>query len=268
MGSLTQVILVILSTCYTNGLSLNDLYPYGTEHGDTMSTRYIGLSEKSIQPPIDNFVRFGQAGFTLQYYSVRSRGSIDFRHEFTAYIRLHLLKTRGAYSYNKIYGRTTADSGLIKRAMDQINEGFPNTFCSTSPPTQLIIATWIDYEKDDSNPGSNFQAIIVTNGSITFGIALYVDVHVTSADETGLSSNINSNSVPADPSFFPFGTTVTKAPTMMLNSNIPGTYIFSLNDIPPDTCSSACFSCKSRLFELVCEIRRINGEDVPTSCNN
>ena len=39
--------------------------------------------------------------------------------------------------------------------------------------------------------------------------------------------------IPPDPSFFPFGTTVMDAPTMMLNSTIPGTYIFPLNDIPP-----------------------------------
>ena len=38
--------------------------------------------------------------------------------------------------------------------MDQINEGFPNTFCSTAPSTQLIIGTWIDYLKDNSNPVS------------------------------------------------------------------------------------------------------------------
>ena len=34
--------------------------------------------------------------------------------------------------------------------MDQINEAFPNTFCSASPPTQLIIVTWIDHEKTDT----------------------------------------------------------------------------------------------------------------------
>ena len=47
----------------------------------------------------------------------------------------------------KVYGRTTDDLVLINRAMDEINEAFPNTFCSVSPPTQLIIAIWIDYLK-------------------------------------------------------------------------------------------------------------------------
>ena len=58
---------------------------------------------------------------------------------------------RGDYSNTKIYGRTTADPLLIKKAMDQINEAFPNTFCSTSPPTQLIVATWIDFLQTNSN---------------------------------------------------------------------------------------------------------------------
>uniref|UniRef100_A0A1X7T421 Uncharacterized protein n=1 Tax=Amphimedon queenslandica TaxID=400682 RepID=A0A1X7T421_AMPQE len=117
--------------------------------------------------------------------------------------------------------------------------------------------------------GSNFQAIVANNGNNTFGIALYVnvDVRITSAF-TGIASFINGSSVPVDPSFFPFGATVTNAPTMMLNSNIPGTYIFSLNAIPPDPCSSACYSCKPRLVQLACEAMRINGEDVPASCNN
>uniref|UniRef100_A0A1X7SJD2 NIDO domain-containing protein n=1 Tax=Amphimedon queenslandica TaxID=400682 RepID=A0A1X7SJD2_AMPQE len=181
---------------------------------------------------------------------------------------LILSSASGAYFNNKVYGRTTDDPGLINRAMDQINEGFPNTFCSTSPPTQLIIGTWIDYLKTGSNQGSNFQLIVVTNGSITFGIALYVDVSIASAQTTGIESYINSVTTVVDYSLFPFGTTVMNAPSMMLNSNIPGTYIFSLNDIPPDTCSSVCYSCKARLFQLACEARRINGEDVPASCNN
>uniref|UniRef100_A0A1X7SKG1 NIDO domain-containing protein n=1 Tax=Amphimedon queenslandica TaxID=400682 RepID=A0A1X7SKG1_AMPQE len=158
--------------------------------------------------------------------------------------------------------------------MDQINEGFPNTFCSTSPPTQLIIATWIDYLKAGSNLGSNFQLIVATNGSNTFGIALYVNVHITSA-ETGIDSSIDSNYVPPDPSFFPFGTTIMNAPSMMLNSNIPGTYIFSLNHMPPDPCTEPsqpdCSAvCKAKLLKMACEALRLNGdsEDLPAPCNN
>ena len=81
------------------------------------------------------------------------------------------------------------------------------------------------------------QLVVVTNGHITFGIALYVDVYVT-ADTTGVVSTINGNTVPSDPSFFPFGTNVMNAPSMMLNSNIPGTHIFSLNDTPPGMTST------------------------------
>uniref|UniRef100_A0A1X7TAT3 NIDO domain-containing protein n=1 Tax=Amphimedon queenslandica TaxID=400682 RepID=A0A1X7TAT3_AMPQE len=132
---------------------------------------------------------------------------------------------------------------------------------------QLIIVTWIDYLKTGSNPGSNFQLIVANNGNNTFGIALYVNVSIASAT-TGIGSYVDDNSVLADPSFFPFGTTVTNAPAMMLNSNIPGTYIFSVNAIPPDPCSSVCYSCKARLVQLACEAMRINGEDVPASCNN
>ncbi|XP_019858822.1 PREDICTED: uncharacterized protein LOC109587042 [Amphimedon queenslandica] len=148
--------------------------------------------------------------------------------------------------------------------MNQINEEFPNTFCSTSPPTQLIIATWIDYLKADSNPGSNFQLIVVSGRCKTFGIALYVNVSITSAD-TGLSSHIKGEYVPPDPTFFPFGTTVMDAPTMMLNSTMPGTYIFSLNHMPPNPCTL----CKAKLLKMACEaMRRINGKKLPAPCHD
>ena len=60
---------VILTTCYTNGLSLTDLYPYGTVHGDTMRTG-DSLPLGSLQHPIKNLVRFGPAGLTATRYWV------------------------------------------------------------------------------------------------------------------------------------------------------------------------------------------------------
>ena len=60
---------VILTTCYTNALSLTDLYPYGTEHGDTMRTD-DDLPTASLQPPITNLIRFGPAGLTATRYQV------------------------------------------------------------------------------------------------------------------------------------------------------------------------------------------------------
>uniref|UniRef100_A0A1X7T7N5 NIDO domain-containing protein n=1 Tax=Amphimedon queenslandica TaxID=400682 RepID=A0A1X7T7N5_AMPQE len=198
--------------------------------------------------------------FDEGYLGIRSDGTDDI------YLNV-LYSTSGRRINTKAYGRTTTDPVLINRAVDQINEGFPNTFCSTSPPTQIIIATWIDFQKFDSNQGSNFQLIIVTNGNTTFGIALYVNVAIATAS-AGIGFQINNVYESADPSFFPFGATVMDAPSMMLNSNIPGTYIFPLYDIPPDPCSSVCYSCKPRLVQLACETMRINGEDVPASCNN
>ena len=53
-------------------------------------------------------------------------------------------------SQSKVYGRVTNDAGLLRRAMNDINGAFPYTYCSSSPPTQLIIATWIDYQKTNT----------------------------------------------------------------------------------------------------------------------
>ncbi|XP_019856727.1 PREDICTED: sushi, nidogen and EGF-like domain-containing protein 1 [Amphimedon queenslandica] len=252
-GLLTVIILVILSTCYTpNGLSLTDFYLYGTEHGDNMMT-VDSLPAAPLLAPIDNLVILGPAGITATIYQARSNGYLQIQNNADS-IFLFLLFASGNFGETKVFGRTTNDPALIKRAMGQINEAFPNTFCSTSPPTQLIIATWIDYLKYHSNPGSNFQTVIVTNGHLTFGIFLYVDVHITAAD-TGIASLINGNYVESDPSIFPFNTTVTNAPSMMLNSNIPGTYILSLTDPPPDP-PNCLAMCKAKLPEKTCKAIR------------
>ena len=56
----------------------------------------------------------------------------------------------GSTTQSKVYGRITNDAGLLRRAMNDINGAFPYTYCSLSPPTQLIIITWIDYLKTNT----------------------------------------------------------------------------------------------------------------------
>ena len=56
----------------------------------------------------------------------------------------------GSIALSKVYGRVTNDPGLLRRAMNDINGAFPYTYCSLSPPTQLIITTWIDYQKTNT----------------------------------------------------------------------------------------------------------------------
>ena len=60
---------VILTTYYTNALSLTDVYPYGTEHGDTMRAD-LNLPVASLLTPINNLARFGPAGLTATRYQV------------------------------------------------------------------------------------------------------------------------------------------------------------------------------------------------------
>ena len=49
---------------------------------------------------------------------------------------------------SKVYGRVTNDPRLLRRAMNDINGAFPFTYCR--PPTQLIITTWIDHKKTNT----------------------------------------------------------------------------------------------------------------------
>ena len=68
------------------------------------------------------------------------------------YLDFFVMNRGGLYHIleSKLYGRVTNDTGLLRRAMNDINGAFPNTYCSSSPPTQLIIVTWIDYQKTNT----------------------------------------------------------------------------------------------------------------------
>ena len=53
----------------TNGLTLNDLYPYGQEHGD--ATRTNGdLPIAPLLEPINNIIELGSHGLTATRYRV------------------------------------------------------------------------------------------------------------------------------------------------------------------------------------------------------
>ena len=53
----------------TNGLTLNDLYPYGEQNGDTARIRG-DLPHAPLLQPIDNLIILGSAGITVNKYTV------------------------------------------------------------------------------------------------------------------------------------------------------------------------------------------------------
>ena len=53
----------------TNGLTLNDLYPYGEEHGDTARTGE-NLPTAPLLEPIDNLIGLGPRGLSATAYNV------------------------------------------------------------------------------------------------------------------------------------------------------------------------------------------------------
>ena len=53
----------------TNGLTLNGLYPYGEQHGDTTRTGY-DLSTATLLQPIYNLIGLGSHGLTATKYLV------------------------------------------------------------------------------------------------------------------------------------------------------------------------------------------------------
>ena len=65
-------------------------------------------------------------------------------------------------SQSKVYARVTNDPGLLRRAMNDINGAFPYTYCiSSSSATQLIIITWIDYQKTNTQEVSKRLTAVI-----------------------------------------------------------------------------------------------------------
>ena len=59
----------------TNGLTLNDLYPYGEQNGDTAMTNG-DLPIAPLLEPIDNIIELGSHGLTATRYQVRIKSSV------------------------------------------------------------------------------------------------------------------------------------------------------------------------------------------------
>ena len=78
-------------------------------------------------------------------------------------------------------------------------------------------------------------------------------------------------------STFPYTSNPETAPNMMLNSDVPGIYIFPLNSYGMCVIILKQFMvislidhasiCKRKLIQLACERLRLKGETVPASCN-
>ena len=130
--------------------------------------------------------------------------------------------------------------------------------------------------------GSNFQLVIVTNGQATFGIAQFVNVDEspTESDRAGIYSNALGSFAYYTAFDLPYASNPESAPNEMLNSDIPGTYIFPLNAgkhihiklliiflIAPSLDCQATKVCQCRIIGLACESLRQRGETVPASCN-
>ncbi|XP_011403252.1 PREDICTED: uncharacterized protein LOC105312364 [Amphimedon queenslandica] len=265
------LVITIVLVWTVDSLTLNDFYPYGEENGDTAVT-VTPATDMSVplEQPIENFAVFKTHQLNVSNIHVYFDGFIRFE-SGSHYIEFNLLNRRGQGDDNLSITtyRLTNDSLLLRRAQNEINKAFPHTFCSSSPPTQLLIQTWIDYKKGPSYPGSNFQFLLVTNGFNSYGIAKFVDVNDHMDREgsmtTGVRTFLFGASETSNIVQFPFESDVYDAPTQMLNSDIPGTYLFSLNSSDGD-CTGSCH-CKIALVRLACEVRRRNGESLPNSCN-
>lgn len=98
----------------------------------------------------------------------------------------------------------------------------------------------------------------MTNGFNSYGIAKFVDVNdhgdrsrpVTTGVETFLFGASETSNIVK----FPFASNVNDAPTEMLNSDIPGTYLFSLNNSDGGMYHTLLFKAKHVIRLLIAVI--------------
>ena len=61
----------------TNGLTLNDLYPYGEQHGDTTRTN-DDLPKTELLQPIDNLIGFDPHNLIATKYQVSNNVTFEY----------------------------------------------------------------------------------------------------------------------------------------------------------------------------------------------
>jgi len=183
-GTALWIPLCVLTATITATLAIHsqDLYPFGTEHGDERLP--IGDDEHSSEFQLSTPIAFYDYRYRSLY--INTNGVISFEREYPQYsgdlyfpvgvkvIAPFLADVDTRLSGNIFY-RETADPSLLDMASRDIQKNFVNQFQFRA--TNALIATWqeVGYHRQQYDRTNTFQVVIASDGFDSFTFFLYED---------------------------------------------------------------------------------------------
>ncbi|XP_028650648.1 sushi, nidogen and EGF-like domain-containing protein 1 isoform X1 [Erpetoichthys calabaricus] len=172
---------------------LEDFYPFGIEHGDSRTVKQddggSGLLEISV-----NFPFFGDRHSGLY---VNNNGLVSFLREVSQFtpVAFPIAGDRRVVApfwadvdnrrAGEVFYRESKDPAILQRTADDIHQYFPEFPMFTA--TWALIATWYRvtfFGGSSFSPVNTFQAVLVTNGNVSFTIFQYEHITWTTGMHT------------------------------------------------------------------------------------
>ncbi|XP_048768421.2 protein mesh-like [Ostrea edulis] len=243
-------------------LTLNDLFPFGSENGDTAMDKNDDGSTSDI--PISTLFPF----FNHQHSKliVNTNGVITFLQSISTYTPnpfpiannarmiapfwADVDTTRGG----TVWYRETTDDDLLNRASEEVRTYFPQFYRFKA--SWLFVATWdrvsfYGCTSSSCSKTNRFQVILITNGQHSFTIYNYEDIQWTTGTSSGGNSITGLGGTPAQVGFnagdgivfFTVNASRTHEivnVTTMSNIDIPGKFAFRIDasDITDGGCNT------------------------------
>ncbi|OCT73575.1 hypothetical protein XELAEV_18036554mg [Xenopus laevis] len=189
------LVLLLLAHCSTQVTYGNDvLYPYGLEI-DTVNPK----DDDGGSGPIQLSMKLPLFGKTFSSLYVNNNGLISFNSSIAMFIPSDVTTSLGnpflapfwadVYNINQgdIYYRQSTDEALLSQTTTDIRRYFHNGNFTVK---WVFVATWdnVPYYGSSSNKGDTFQAVITTDGNLTYVMFNYGDIEWTTGTSAGGSS--------------------------------------------------------------------------------
>ncbi|XP_077312606.1 sushi, nidogen and EGF-like domain-containing protein 1 [Lithobates pipiens] len=255
-GFYTIILLLALDdfTKRTTSTSSSLFYPYGSLSNDTTAPK----SDDGVNGPITLSTKLTLFGNASTIIYVNNNGLLSFNASIAAYTPKKLPELNGSNPFvapfwadvnnavaGDIYYRQSNDTDLLSRATSDICSYFS---LPTFSATWAFVATWSNVAYFGSTASSStvntFQAVLITNASLTFAMFNYASIHWT----TGTSSGGDSKGTGGTPAlagvnsgykvgYYQIASSLTSEIiniSSTSNVNVPGRWVFKLDKLYPE----------------------------------
>ncbi|XP_031762068.1 mucin-17 isoform X42 [Xenopus tropicalis] len=242
------LLLALNSVQVTYGNAL--LYPYGPGL-DTINPK----SDDGGSGPIQLSMKIPVFGMAFSSLYVSNNGLLSFNASIGSYVPSNVTSSLGnpflapfwadVYNINQgdIYYRESTNTTLLSQATTDIRRYFPNKNFSAK---WVFVATWnnVSYYGSTSNKGDTFQAVLPTDGNLTFVMFNYGEIEWTTGTSGGGSSATGLGGTAALAGLNCGGTMAcyvipgSLSPSIInisstSNVGFPGRWAFQVNDLTP-----------------------------------